>query len=43
MDWYGYGKSSIFSIGYRDGDGDEYIPVISPSSFKLLNYSQSIK
>jgi len=46
---YGYGESPIFSIGYGDGDGDEYIPAIilvpaiSPSSFKLLKYSQLIK
>jgi len=48
---YGYGESPIFLIGYGDGDGDgdEYIPVIirvpaiSPSSFKLLKYSQLIK
>jgi len=50
---YGYGESPIFSIGYGDGDGDgdgdEYIPaiilvpVIFPSSFKLLKYSQLIK
>jgi len=44
---YGYEESPIFSIGY--GDGDEYIPTIipvpaiSPSSFKLLKYSQLIK
>jgi len=44
---YGYGESSIFSIGDEDGDGDgdEYIPAIipvpaiSPSSFKSLKYS----
>jgi len=40
---YGYGESPIFSIGYGVGDGDEYIPAISLSSFKLLKYSQLIK
>ena len=33
--------ANIFSTGY--GDEDEYIPAISPSSFKLLKYSQLIK
>jgi len=46
---YGYVKFSTFSIRY----GDEYenvhipaiisVPVISPSSFKFLKYSQLIK
>jgi len=46
---YGYGEFPIFSIGYGDEDGDEYIPAIipvptiTPSSFKLLKYSQLIK
>jgi len=47
----GMGNFPIFSIGYEDGDEeeDEYIPAIilvlaiSPSSFKLLKYSQLIK
>jgi len=46
---YGYEESLILSIGYGDGDADVHIPaiifvpVISPSSFKLLKYSQLIK
>ena len=46
---YWYGKSPTFSIGYEDGYGDVHIitiipvPAISPSSFKLLKYSQLIK
>jgi len=43
---YGYGESPTSSIGYGDGYGNVHIPAIilvpaiSPSSFKLLKYSQ---
>jgi len=44
-----YGESATFSIGYGDEYEDVHIPTIilvpaiSPSSFKLLKYSQLIK